>query len=355
MIFDEVDRLRMRRCFHLASLGSYHVKTNPQVGALIVAEGTIIGEGYHQKYGGPHAEIEALRSVSRTNRSRIKGAHMYVSLEPCYHEGKTPPCVDAILKAGIDSVTISVKDPNPETAGKSMAKLKEHGIEVRFGLLEAEGKEMITPFFVHQKLNLPYIILKWAQSKDRFIGRADEQIWLSNEQSKLAVHKWRQEIDAIMIGTNTAVIDNPKLTNRRGHGKSPVRILLDRYERVPKTHHILSDDHETVVFTTLKNYVAHGKYVSIYHITEEEWSIEVILKKVYALGHAQCMIEGGKTILNHCIKEQLWHEARVIQTNKCVSKGIKSPNISGRIMAKLNLAGDKVFIINNLNNRTFLI
>lgn len=350
-----MDIVRMKRCFHLASLGSYHVKTNPQVGALIVNDSTIIGEGYHHKYGGPHAEIEALRSVSQSQQGLIAGAHMYVSLEPCYHEGKTPPCVDAIIKAKIASVTISVTDPNPLTAGKSIDKLTQHGIKVRYGLLEREGKELITPFFVHQKLNLPYIILKWAQSKDRYMGISDKQIWLSNQQSKLMVHRWREEVDTIMVGTNTAITDNPKLNNRRGHGRSPVRLLLDRYEKVPKRHHILSDEYETIVFTTHKDYIAHGKYVTIYHIVEEDWSIEEILKKVYALGYAKIMIEGGKKLLKHCIKEQLWHEARVIHTEKIIGEGIKSPNISGRIKSKLHLSGDNVFIISNLNNNTFLI
>ena len=355
MKFSEVDIIRMKRCFHLASLGSYHVKTNPQVGALIVKNDTIIGEGYHKVYGGPHAEIEALSSVSQANQEFIKGAHMYVSLEPCHHKGKTPPCVDALIKAGIGTVTISVKDPNPQTTGKSISKLIKHGIKVRFGLLEDEGKALITPFFVHQKLGLPYIILKWAQSKDRYIGKSDEQVWLSNEHAKLAVHRWREEIDAIMVGTNTAILDNPKLTNRRGYGRSPVRILLDRYEKVPKTHHLLSDEHATLIFTTHKDYSAQGKYISIQYLSDEEWSIKTILGQMFQLGYAMVMIEGGKKLLAHCIKEQLWHEARVIQTDKMIGEGIKSPNISGRIMKKADFSEDKVFIISNLNNKFVLM
>ncbi len=355
MDFSKDDERRMRRCFHLASLGSYHVKTNPQVGSIIVKDGQIIGEGYHQKYGGPHAEIEALRSVSPEHTALIDGSHIYVSLEPCYHEGKTPPCVDAIIKAKIAAVTISVKDPNPKTSGKSIQKLKDHGIDVHVGLLEAAGKSLIESFFVHQKLGLPFIILKWAQSKDRYIGKPDEQVWLSNEQSKLLVHRWREEIDAIMIGTNTAILDNPKLTNRRGHGRSPVRVVLDRYQKIPKTHHVLSDDHETLVYTTHEDYRAQGKCVSIHHLPEEDWSISHILKSIHQLGYAKLMVEGGKKLLSHCIKEQLWHEARIIQTDKIIGEGIKAPNLSGKIKGEMNVSGDNIFIISNLNNKTFLI
>ncbi len=349
------DEMMMRRCFHLASLGSYHVKTNPQVGSVITRNERIIGEGYHKKYGGAHAEIEALRSVALEDRHLIKGAHIYVSLEPCFHEGKTPPCVDAIIDSGIKSVTISVKDPNTKTAGKSIAKLREHGIEVKDGILADQGKSQIEKFFVNQQLGIPYVILKWAQSKERNIGNGKEPIWLSNEQSKLMVHRWREEIDAIMVGTNTVLIDNPQLSNRRPQGRSPIRVVLDRHGRIQSEAYLLSDDQETIIITTKEKYEYKGLNKRLILLKEDDWKLKTMLELLYSKGISNVLVEGGASLHKSLIREGLWHEARIIETQTSLPSGIKAPFLSGRISDSFALNHDKVLKINNLNIPTQLI
>ena len=346
--YTEVDRKLMKRCLHLAMHGSYHVGANPLVGAVISHDDRIIGEGYHKIYGGPHAEIEALRSVAREDRHLLKKSQLYVSLEPCNHHGKTPPCTDAIIEAGIPALTICNIDPNPRMSGISINKLKTHGVKIRHGLLENEGKEVNKKYFVNQSQGLPFIILKWAQSKDGFIGKKDQQVWLSNDQSKLQVHRWREEVDAIIVGTQTVIIDNPQLTNRRLHGRSPLRIILDRTGRIPKTAKVLSDAIPSIIFTTQNPYTNLIQNKKIYTMDPADWELHSILRILFQHKVSSIMIEGGALLLRSFIKLNLWHEARIIHSGISVNNGIRAPLLSGKIKEKFCLDQDKILIINNL-------
>lgn len=347
--FTHEDECMMRRCFALAKKGGYHVRTNPQVGAVIVVNGRIIGEGYHQEFGGPHAEVNALNAVPQKERHLLSESHLYVSLEPCNHHGKTPPCVDAIIKAGIPKVTISNIDPNEQMSGQSVVALASAGIDVRTGLLKEEGFEVIRKFLVLQKLKLPYIILKWAQSKDGYIGHNDMQVWLSNEQSMLLVHQWREECDAIMVGTSTVITDNPTLTNRRGTGRSPDRIILDRTGRIPRDANVYTNEEAKVfLFSTMHSIKGIPERVSFHQLSQEDWSFKTVAKFLYEKGYSSIIVEGGAKLHASLIEDDLWHEGRVIHTPQRIYSGIKAPIIKGELKEEFLLDQDKILIFNNL-------
>ena len=338
----------MERCLYLASLGGYHTRTNPKVGAVIVYDNRIIGEGYHRAYGQPHAEVEALSSIYESDKKHLPTSEMFVTLEPCNHHGKTPPCTNAIIKSGIQKVTICNIDPNPAMSGNSITVLQKKGISVRLGLLSEQGKELNKKFILNHTEKLPYVVLKWAQSKDGFLTKKGEQTWLTNDVSRLAVHRWREELDGILVGTDTAIIDNPKLTNRRQIGTSPERFVLDRNERIPKTHELLCDPHPTFIITTKANYqIPIRKNLII--IDEEQWSLSTILTRILENGCSSLLVEGGRKLLQSLIHEDLWQEARILHSPKKIEEGIKAPHIHGRIKKKMDLSGDKILIINNLN------
>ncbi len=220
------EEIYVQRCFDMAVLGVDKVSPNPMVGAILVHKNRIIGEGYHEKFGQAHAEVNALRNVEPSDKKYISSSTLYVSLEPCCIHGNTPPCTDLIIKNGIPEVVISCLDQTPKVAGEGVGKLKRSGINVFEGLLKQKGERLsnIRNTFVTEER--PYIILKYAQSLDGFIGKPDRQVWLTNSVSKRLVHKWRQEADAIIVGTNTALIDNPKLTTRYFSGSCPLRIVF---------------------------------------------------------------------------------------------------------------------------------
>ncbi len=336
----------MKRCFSLAMLGGAKVKNNPLVGCVITCNDRIIGEGYHQYIGGPHAEINALNSVKNIDRHLISQGHLYVSLEPCNHHGRTPPCSEAILKAGIKKVTISCVDPTPKLQGKSIASLREKGIDVRIGLLTKKGETLIQRFKANSIHGLPFIILKWAQSKDGFIGRKGEQVWLSNNTSKLVVHGWRGEVEGIMVGTNTALIDNPSLTNRLSPGNSPHRIILDRHQRLPQTLTLLVDENKTTIFTTESDYPVKNSAKEIIILKDSEWNLTDIMKRIYALGVHSIMVEGGASLLQTLIKDGLWDEARIIHTSVQLHNGIKAPLLHGKLNKSYDINENKIMIIN---------
>lgn len=337
----------------MARLGSHHVLSNPQVGCVITHDDRIIGEGYHRQYGGAHAEIEAIRSIQAKDKALLSEAHLYVSLEPCFHHGKTPPCVEAILKEGIKEVTICNLDPNPKTHGKSLSKLRAAGVKVHVGLMSAEGVELNRRFFVNQTESLPYVILKWAQSKDGYLGKKDQQIWLSNKLSNLQVHKWREEVDAILIGTNTAITDDPLLTNRRPQGRSPHRFVLDRFGRIPKNRKILCDDLPTTIITSLDKYSINRANKEVHMLSTEHWNVKNILRIIYKCGYSKLLIEGGAALHKSVITNELWHEARIIHTPIKLITGIKAPMLAGKVKRQYLLKSDRVLIINNLNNNVF--
>ena len=337
----------MERSLYLASLGGFHVGANPLVGAVIVHDERIIGEGYHKKYGGPHAEVNALRSIYESDKNLLPNSEIYITLEPCNHHGKTPPCTEAIIKSGIRKVTLASIDPNPKMSGKSIKMLEENGVQVRHGLLTNEEKALNRKFIKNQKTRLPYVVLKWAQSSDGYMGKRGKQVWISNEMSKYVVHRWREEFDGILIGTETAIIDNPKLTNRRGFGRQPMRIVLDRKGRIPTTHHILSDEHQTTIFTCIDEYPSDKNKIVL---EENDFTLQRILEEIFNLGVTSLMVEGGKLILQEFIKERCWDEARILYSRKSLSSGIRAPYIKGQKVQKTPLLGDNLLIVNRLNN-----
>lgn len=344
-----IDQSFMRRCFYLARLGSYHVKSNPQVGSVITYQDRIIGEGYHRKYGGAHAEIEALNSIRESDRSLLSKSHLYVSLEPCFHTGKTPPCVEAILAAGIPEVTICNLDPNPKTHGKSLEKLRSTGIKVNVGVLSEEGLHLNRRFFVNQLEKNPLVVLKWAQSKDGYIGKRGQQVWLSNELAQLEVHRWREEIDGILVGTDTAIVDNPLLTNRKTPGRSPQRFVLDRQGRIPLDNHLVDDELSTTIITSLKNYPLKNEHKKVMYVHPDSWEMDNILRRIYENGCNKLLIEGGAALHKSMIKNNLWHEARVLHTSTMLNTGIRAPLLSGQVINEYHLQSNRVLIINNLN------
>lgn len=330
----------MRRCFELAELGGNAVKSNPYVGSVIVHNGVIIGEGYHKEYGKNHAERNALENVPKEQRHLIPKSTIYVSLEPCNHTGKTPPCVDAILENEIKEVYISCLDPNPLMSGKSVQLLRDHGITVHTGILKDEGQKIISRF----KKNLsgkPFTTIKFAQSYDRYIGKRGKSVAISGNDTQLYSHKLRSEHDAILIGTETAIVDNPKLNCRAYPGSNPIRIILDRTERIPKTHHIFQDEIKSIFLTSEVQYNPLGKEMVII----ENWDLNFILKTLYSYGICSLMVEGGAKIIKWFVQERLWDEAHVYTSQIAIESGIRAPRISGNLIHSIDFDNDIVHYI----------
>ncbi|MCL4118274.1 UNVERIFIED_CONTAM: hypothetical protein GTU68_012279 [Idotea baltica] len=338
----------MRRCLKIASFGRNEVQSNPLVGSVITYRQRIIGEGWHKQYGGPHAEREALAAISKEDRKHLPQSHLYVSLEPCNHFGKTPPCVDAILEAKIPKVSIAQLDPNSKMYGKSVEKLRAKGVKVNIHDLSEASASVLAPFEVHQKDQRPYVLLKYAVSKDGYLGQEGKQVWLTNNLSKISVHLSRSQVDGIMIGTNTAIVDNPKLTTRLVDGQNPMRIVLDRKERIPKDSHLLNDEHPTLILTSFKNYKV-DRLRRVIFLKEEEFRLPAILKKLMGQGINSLMVEGGKQLLTALIKEDLWDECHLYKTDRVLATGIKAPTLKGKLQKKVALNENNLLIISNLH------
>lgn len=329
----------MYRCLQLAQNGKGFVSPNPMVGAVIVHNDKIIGEGYHRQYGKPHAEVNAINSVK--NRALLKESTIYVSLEPCAHHGKTPPCAQLIIDSGIPRVVVACLDPYPAVSGKGIKILQDAGIEVILHLLETEALELNKEFFTSQCKNRPYIYLKWAQTKDGFIdkerfdNKKPEPTPISNDFSRMLVHKKRAEISSIMIGTNTAVNDNPSLTTRFWHGKNPVRIVLDRQGRIPSNYYLFDGKVETIVFTEKDNLPTTMNVVPI-KINFDENLFNTILAILKSRKISSILVEGGCQLLQGLIDKQLWDEAYIETSSICFEKGVKAPLIKGKLIEKRN-------------------
>lgn len=332
------DEYYMHRCIELARLGSGSVAPNPLVGSVLVYEGRIVGEGYHRMYGQPHAEVNCLQDAEERHQKRagtglvnlsfeqiLRQSILYVSLEPCAHFGKTPPCADLIIKKQISSVVIGCRDPFPLVDGKGIEKLLAAGVQVRTGVLEQACKELNKRFFTYHLHHRPYVVLKWAQSANRKIAAAGgERTRISNGFSNRLVHKWRSEEAAILVGTTTALVDDPTLTVRLWPGKNPVRLVLDKYLRLPETLHIFTDGGKTIRF----NYLRKGeeKTVSYHQIGADASVAGQIMAALYDLGIQSVLVEGGTTLLQSFIDEKLWDEARVITNAKMeIASGRNAP------------------------------
>lgn len=342
----------MARCLQLAALGLGKVSPNPLVGAVLVAEDRIIGEGYHAIYGGPHAEINCLNSVSETDRHLIQQATMYVSLEPCAHWGKTPPCSNAIIQAKIPHVVVAMQDPFAAVNGAGIAQLLQAGIKVEVDVLSEQAAFLNRKFITRQKQHRPYIVLKWAETSDGFIGSGSYERWMiSSSITQQLVHKWRAEEDAIFVGTQTALLDNPSLTNRYWGKDQPQRWVLDMHHRLPNTLQIFDKKAETVVFTSKQN-SALPLHIKQVEIDAHSNALEEVMKWGFQQGIGSVLIEGGSTLLGACLNMDLFDELRVITSRKSASSknGVKSPELPVNLVCRetLDLGNDLVKIYNKV-------
>ncbi len=300
------DKQYMYRCLQLARLGKGRVSPNPMVGCVIVHNGVIIGEGYHQTYGQAHAEVNAIKNVK--DKTILNNSTLYVSLEPCSHQGKTPPCADLIIRYAIPHVVIACQDPNPAVSGNGIARLKQAGINVTVGLLEKESKELNAHFFTFHTKKRPYITLKWARSSDGFIdGTLSKPIQISNETTKTLVHKLRSENMSILVGTNTAIKDNPSLRTRRWYGKNPLRITIDKQLLLPKDYLLYNGLAETIIFNDSKNEKGNPDFIKI---DFNQNVIEQIIDELYKRKINSLIVEGGKILLDSFINNDLYDEVQ---------------------------------------------
>lgn len=338
----------MQRCIELAQLGAGNVSPNPMVGAVIVHQDKIIGEGYHQQYGGPHAEVNAINNVlERFGDAEpiLKDSVIYVSLEPCAHFGKTPPCADLIIKYNIPKVVIGSLDPFDQVNGKGLQKLEEAGIKVIPGVLESECLFLNRRFFTRVKKQRPYIILKWAQTSDGFFAPEEPaQTWISSGAAKILAHKWRSEEDAILVGKNTALIDNPQLNVREIGGRNPLRIVIDRHLELPGHLNFFDQTQRTIVFNSVKTEIEDNiKYLQLEdfdHILPQ-----LICYQLYLMDVQSLIIEGGAKTLQLFIQAGLWDEARTFVSPQSWGTGMKAPDISGEKISDQKVGPDNLRIL----------
>ncbi|MFT3675354.1 MAG: bifunctional diaminohydroxyphosphoribosylaminopyrimidine deaminase/5-amino-6-(5-phosphoribosylamino)uracil reductase RibD [Chitinophagaceae bacterium] len=335
----------MQRCLQLAALGAGWVAPNPLVGAVLVVEGRIIGEGYHQQYGGPHAEVNCLQAVRPEDKHLIPQAELFVSLEPCAHFGKTPPCADLIIREQIKRVWIGCRDPFPLVDGKGIEKLETAGVQVHSGLLEQECREQNRRFFTFHQKKRPYIILKWACTGDGFMAALPGQprLLISNEYSNRLVHQWRSEEAAILVGPGTALADDPQLTNRLWPGPSPVRVVLDRHLRLPRDLRVFDGSQRTLVFNTQKQDT--GSSVE-YHQVKEEDFIAGVGQCLHDLTIQSVLVEGGQTLLQTMLDAGYWDEIRIIRSKQVWAKeDLQAPQLkNAQLTAVTQVDSDRIEI-----------
>lgn len=324
------DQYYIQRALQIGKNGLGQTRPNPMVGSVIVVNNRIIGEGYTSKYGGNHAEVNAINSV--TDKSLLKQATIYVTLEPCSHYGKTPPCSDLIIHHQIPNIVIGCVDDNPEVAGKGIKKLLDAGRNVKVGVLETKCKAHHKRFFTFHNKKRPYIILKWAESVDGFIAPKNrdqlQPVWITNPISRQLVHKWRAEEQAILVGTNTVIMDNPSLTVRDWTGSHPTRVVLDKNNLLSNDYTIFNTEAETLTF--------------------KEQSVTAICDYLFKNNINSVIIEGGSKTLQAFIDKNLWDEARIFKGDILFSEGVSAPNFKGKLIEKHSVLDDKLFIYSNL-------
>lgn len=342
----------MQRCLDLAAQGIGNVAPNPPVGAVIVYQNRIIGEGYHQQYGQAHAEPNAINSVLPQDKHLLSQSTLYVSLEPCSHFGKTPPCSDLIIKTGIPKVVIASPDPFELVNGQGIEKLRAAGIEVTIDILQTEANWLMRRFLTYHQHQRPYIILKWAQTANHFIAPTNkQQQWISNSFAKMLTHRWRTEEQAILVGTNTALADNPQLTARLWIGKQPLRLVIDRYGRLQnKPLHLLDNSLPTVVFTqTHPNQNVNQANLQYIPINFEHQPLQQILHFLYQQKIQSVIVEGGAALLNSFIDANLWDEARVFTAPIYWDNGLTAPLLSNaKLHQKQKIDDNCLTIFTNL-------
>lgn len=330
----DIEEKYMIRCLQLAQMGKGHVSPNPLVGAVIVHNGKIIGEGYHRKYGQAHAEVNAILSVEDT--SLLKDSTLYVNLEPCSHYGKTPPCSELIIEKKIPCVVIGNQDPYPKVSGNGIRMLKAAGIEVVCDFMKNECEEVNKRFLTYHRKKRPYIILKWAQSADNYMDRirvsedGTPAVQFSNDLTRMMVHKMRAEEDAIMVGTRTALLDNPSLNVRFWQGANPLRIVIDRNMVIPPSFHLLDGKSDTIVITDVKCDSQENEYCT--EIDFEEDVLSQILDILYHQKVQSLIVEGGAVLLSHFIRSGLWDQADIETAPFPLKEGVSAPSIRGMLI-----------------------
>jgi diaminohydroxyphosphoribosylaminopyrimidine deaminase / 5-amino-6-(5-phosphoribosylamino)uracil reductase len=328
--------LYLRRAYDIAKFGNGSTSPNPSVGALLLNNRLVIGEGFHVCFGKAHAEVNCFLNVKNEFLHLIENSEMVCTLEPCCHlDKKTPPCVYLIIEKKIKKVIVSQLDPNPKVAGKGINILNNNKIEILVhehttnndNLLKIGRKNTLIPFYTNVSLKRPYIILKWAESADKYIGKKNEKIQISNPYSTRLTHKWRSESDAIMVGTNTVLNDNPTLTTRYHYGKNPVRVVLDRKSKIPDDANIFDNNAKTIIYT-------EGPYpdningnIVFKNINFNDSTIEQILTDLYSQNIGILFVEGGAQLLNTFIEKDLWDEARVFRSPILLHNGIEAPQL----------------------------
>ncbi len=339
----------IKRCIQLAEKGTELAYPNPSVGCVIVHNNLIIGEGYTSPYGGNHAEVNAIKAVK--DKSILSDSTLYVTLEPCSHYGKTPPCADLILSMRIKSIIIGTLDPNILVAGKGVEKLRKQGCAIKVGILEEECKELHKRFLTYQVKKRPYIILKWAESKDGFISPMPETrsgikpVWISNQYARQKTHQLRAKEHAILVGTNTILEDNPKLDIRSWEGKAPVRILLDRNLKTPDHYNCYNNKVKTIIINSKKN---STEGITIFEkIDFSSATIPQIISVLYKHKIQSVIIEGGAKTIQSFISENLWDEAYIFKSDTILKKGIKAPELKTKAGKNIKLKNNSLAIIKN--------
>lgn len=327
----------MARAIQVAKNGLGTARPNPMVGCVIVHNNVIIGEGFTSPYGGAHAEVNAINSVR--DSTLLSSASLYVTLEPCTHHGKTPPCVDFILSKKISKVVIGLLDPNPLVAGKGIEKLKQAKCEVQVNVMEKECREHHKRFLSYYIKKRPYVILKWAETSDGFVAPTKnkrknnaEPFWISNANSKQLVHQWRAEEHAILVGTATALADNPKLTARNWSGANPIRVAIDRQLKIPKTYSLFDGGVTTLIITEVEDSAKYIKGINYKVIDFSKNFVPQLLHKLYEFGITSLLIEGGTQTLQSFIDSDIWDEARVIKAPVSFGEGLKAPDFNGTVI-----------------------
>lgn len=341
----------MRRCLELAQLGAGYVSPNPLVGAVLVNQGRVVAENYHRRYGEGHAEALLIQDVKERfggeAASIFRDSTLYVSLEPCSHQGKTPPCSSLIAENGIKKVVIGCRDPFDKVNGRGVVQLREAGVDITEGICEHEANWVNRRFFTRVRHHRPYIILKWAETADGYFApEGGGQRWISGAIAKQLVHRWRTEEDAVLVGTNTALVDNPRLTAREWEGRDPVRILIDRRLQVPTDRAIYGSEASIVIFNESNaDWVENRKYIALEHF--DLYLPEKIAYQLHLMDIQSLIVEGGAKTLLSFIASGLWDEARVFRSPQCWVSGIPAPRLGKKEVSAQPVGHDVLSIYRN--------
>ena len=333
----------MRRALQLAELAIGYTAPNPMVGCVLVKDDKIIGEGYHKAYGEAHAEVNAIDAIAEGQSA--EGCSVYVTLEPCAHHGKTAPCTELLIRNKVKEVFVGTTDSNPLVSGGGVERLKRAGIQVHVGLLETECRILNKRFFTFYEKNRPYVVLKWAQTKDGYLDRQreSEEIginWISAPETKTLVHKWRSEEQAILVGRNTIINDNPSLTVRQYYGKNPLRVVIDSQLQITEnSKQVFSEDAPTLIFNRVKDHQENN----VTWVKIPETSTKCVLDHLYKRGIQSIMVEGGSRTLQYFIVDNVWDEAHVIVGDVKFDNGVKAPIINKIPSNTYTFGSDRIY------------